>query len=267
MINADVNIYMDALGLLLSDKTDIREEIKSQLQQGDEMFFDSIRDGLQDEAEDKGIDADKITDAFIEDSVDELMKYISFNEENITFDYPESEACGDLKVVAFRIPCDFDSDRYIKDKTSPAEADTGTKYWDIHMTVKNDCKEGYSVFVEAADAQEAVDIMKEKHLYEEPEDLDNIDYVDEITKEDYVASVGHTSDNASSDYEYIAGNLKTWDEAVEYGYHENKAFIQDVVDRYVSNKKLIDDDYSEINAKDDAIEDTLRAWKERNEDV
>ena len=59
------------------------------------------------------------------------------------------------------------------------------KYYDIHMIVEDDCKEGYSVFVKANDENEAVEIMTNEHLYEEPEDLDNIDYIDEITEKEY----------------------------------------------------------------------------------
>ena len=59
------------------------------------------------------------------------------------------------------------------------------KYYDIHMIVKNDWKEGYSVFVKANDEDEAIEIMINEHLYEEPEDLDNIDYIGEITEKEY----------------------------------------------------------------------------------
>lgn len=59
------------------------------------------------------------------------------------------------------------------------------KYYDIHMIVEGDCKEGYSVFVKANDENEAVEIMTNEHLYEEPEDLNNIDYIDEITEKEY----------------------------------------------------------------------------------
>ena len=62
------------------------------------------------------------------------------------------------------------------------------KYYDIHMTVEDDCKIGYSVFVAANNENEAVEIMTNEHLYEEPEDLDNIDYVGEITEKEYWGS-------------------------------------------------------------------------------
>ena len=61
-------------------------------------------------------------------------------------------------------------------------------YYDIHMVVHGDSKEGYSVFVEASSENEAVEIMTNNHLYEEPEDLSNIDYVGEISEEEYRAA-------------------------------------------------------------------------------
>jgi len=118
MANVDVTIYMDALGLLLSDKTDIKSEIYNQIVQGDDYFLDQIRDELRDDAEEAGMSVsqiDELTDKFAEDDIDTLMKYITFEESDITFDYEESAAGGDLKVVAFRIPCQFDTNRYIDD--------------------------------------------------------------------------------------------------------------------------------------------------------
>lgn len=61
-------------------------------------------------------------------------------------------------------------------------------YYDIHMVVHGDSKEGYSVFVEASSENEAIEIMTNNHLYEEPEDLSNIDYVGEISEEEYRAA-------------------------------------------------------------------------------
>lgn len=65
-----------------------------------------------------------------------------------------------------------------------------SKYWDIHFVVHGDCKPGYSVFVEATNEQEALDIVRDEHLYEEPEDLSNIDYIDEITQKEYLEAKG-----------------------------------------------------------------------------
>ena len=52
------------------------------------------------------------------------------------------------------------------------------KNYEIHMNGDF----GYSVFIKADDENEAIEIMTNEHLYDEPEDLDNIDYIDEITE-------------------------------------------------------------------------------------
>ncbi len=112
MINFDCTIYMDALSLLLSDKTNIKSEILNQLQQGDPCL-ESISSDLLDEASEKGLNETNVSNRFENDSCENLMEYISIDENLITFDYGESQACGDLKCVAFNIPCKFDSDRYL----------------------------------------------------------------------------------------------------------------------------------------------------------
>lgn len=61
------------------------------------------------------------------------------------------------------------------------------KYYDIHMITDKERQSGYSVFVKADDENEAVEIMTNEHLYEEPEDLSFIDYTGEITAQDYYA--------------------------------------------------------------------------------
>lgn len=113
-INFDITIYLDALDLLLGGKTDVRAEIMDQLQQGGPVLED-IADDLYNLCEDKGLDADRLTEHFNEESLEKLMGYISFSEEEIEFDYGESEACGDRRCVAFRVKCVFDAGKYIKE--------------------------------------------------------------------------------------------------------------------------------------------------------
>ena len=86
----------------------------SQLQQGDPALEDIAND-FYDLCEDKGLDADKLTDRFNEESLEKLLEYISFSEEDIEFDYGESEAYGDRRCVVFRIKCAFDAEKYIKE--------------------------------------------------------------------------------------------------------------------------------------------------------
>ncbi len=114
MLKFDISIYMDALNLLLSDKTDIKAEIYNQIVQGDPCVEDLETD-VWNAAYDKGMDADKVVEIFNDDDLDNLMKYIRYNESTITFDYSESAACCDLKVVAFNIPCEFNIDKYLDD--------------------------------------------------------------------------------------------------------------------------------------------------------
>lgn len=67
------------------------------------------------------------------------------------------------------------------------------KYYDIHMVVKDDCKEGYSVFLAMPDNAgegDAIAKMKDEHLYEEPEDLDNIDYIGEVSEKEFKEARG-----------------------------------------------------------------------------
>ena len=112
--NFEVTIYEDALSLLLSDKTDVRAEILSQLQQGDPCLED-IGDYLRNLCDELVLDADRIIAKYESQSCEEIMKYITFVEAGITFDYEESVACGDRRICAFRIACIFNSDKYLKE--------------------------------------------------------------------------------------------------------------------------------------------------------
>ena len=60
-----------------------------------------------------------------------------------------------------------------------------TKYYDVHMIIDDDCKEGYSVFVCATSEKEAIQFIINNQLYEDITDLNNIDYIGEISKEQY----------------------------------------------------------------------------------
>lgn len=54
----------------------------------------------------------------------------------------------------------------------------------VYFKVYDDSKTGYSIFVKADSEKDAIDIIKRKKLYEDEEDLDNIESIDEITEED-----------------------------------------------------------------------------------
>lgn len=59
------------------------------------------------------------------------------------------------------------------------------KYFDIHMQVDDDCKEGYSIFVMAESFEQAIDIIRKEALCEDENDLNNIDYIGEITEQEF----------------------------------------------------------------------------------
>ena len=116
MIKADVIIYIDALELWLSDKTNIKDEIYNQITKGDDYFLNQIREGLRDEAKESGMSIsqiDQLIDKFAKDNTSTLMKYITFDKDKITFDYDKYADHNNLKIVTFRIPCTFDSSRYM----------------------------------------------------------------------------------------------------------------------------------------------------------
>lgn len=126
MYDFDVIIYEDAVSLLLNDKKpDVRAEILGRLQQDDDVI-ESIGEELQDFCDELGLAPDEIDEIFEKFKVqsrevqfrEKLMNYISFSEKDITFDYGESEECGNRKLCAFRIACSFDLDRYLKDVQS-----------------------------------------------------------------------------------------------------------------------------------------------------
>ena len=62
-----------------------------------------------------------------------------------------------------------------------------TRYYDIHMIIddNDDCKEGYSIFVSASSEHEALQFIIDNQLYEDISDLKNIDYIGEISKNEY----------------------------------------------------------------------------------
>ena len=62
-----------------------------------------------------------------------------------------------------------------------------TRYYDIHMIIddNDDCKEGYSIFVSASSEHEAIQFIIDNQLYEDISDLKNIDYIGEISKNEY----------------------------------------------------------------------------------
>ena len=63
------------------------------------------------------------------------------------------------------------------------------KYYDIYIETDHATKTGYSVFVQAFDENDAVQIMRDQVMYNDPEDLSCIKAVTEITEEEYMKGV------------------------------------------------------------------------------
>ena len=109
----EVPIYLDALGIL-NQKVDIRAEVEEQLRQGDPALENIIEEIMDEACEDglepiEGIDPDSIP-------IDMLMAYVlPIDENKIEFDYSETYEANDRRLVVFRIPCEFDDDRFIHD--------------------------------------------------------------------------------------------------------------------------------------------------------
>lgn len=64
--------------------------------------------------------------------------------------------------------------------------------------------------------------------------------------------------------DYLIGYIAADEDLVKLGYHENEKFINDVIEEYESNLKYVEDGYSEIDAKDDAIRTVADRWVEMN---
>lgn len=59
---------------------------------------------------------------------------------------------------------------------------------------------------------------------------------------------------------YLIGCIGSDEDLVELEYHKNERFINDVVEEYEGNLKYIEEGYSEIDAKDDAIRTVANRW-------
>lgn len=68
---------------------------------------------------------------------------------------------------------------------------------------------------------------------------------------------------ANSKYrEYILGCLAANEEVTEQNLHKDEKFVETVIDQYTHLLRYTSDEYSEINAKDDAIKYALAFWEE-----
>ena len=116
MLSFECPIYLDTLSLLLSDKTDILSEVKGQIMQGDPCM-DYIKDDLLEKTEeDDKIDVNNLETIYDDDDINTLMKYITYDENGIEFDYGEAYACDDRRLGVYKIPCFFNATKYIQER-------------------------------------------------------------------------------------------------------------------------------------------------------
>ena len=112
-IEFEIPIYEDALSLLINGKPDIKEDVLNQLEQGDPAA-ETVLEDLIILAEDENLDLDLVKDSYNELSCEQIMEYVSIDESKIEFDYGETAAIADLPIVAYRIYCVFDADKFLK---------------------------------------------------------------------------------------------------------------------------------------------------------
>lgn len=76
----------------------------------------------------------------------------------------------------------------------------------------------------------------------------------------FIDEFERVKDENESLKDYLVGCIESDEDLVKLGYHENEKFINDVIEEYESNLKYVEDGYSEIDAKDDAIETVSKRW-------
>lgn len=59
------------------------------------------------------------------------------------------------------------------------------KYYEIHIVLDDETRNGYSIFVSDFNKKNAVEKAKEENLFSSEYDYEDIDYIREIDKEEY----------------------------------------------------------------------------------
>ena len=59
------------------------------------------------------------------------------------------------------------------------------KYFDIHVVYDNESSEGYSIFVGAENKDKAIQKAKDNKMFVSEYDYEDIDYIEEIDKDEY----------------------------------------------------------------------------------
>lgn len=129
-----------------------------------------------------------------------------------------------------------------------------------------DCEVVLCDYHECVVCGDATEWEMDREFQEETEGLHQIldmdTYWDEYFDDEDGEDNEETADESDEDRirRYIIGCLEADEDIVEAGLHENEDFVDDVIDRYESNLDCVCDEYSEINAKDDAIAEAFDEW-------
>lgn len=141
------------------------------------------------------------------------------------------------------------------------EGQEGNLYEEITINIPQYPLEDEEVFLNPGSLK-LIEIMIKKGYLE---------IVDEIIIEDSLHKIGRFTQKFIDEYErvkdenerlrdYLIGCIESDEDLVELGYHENEKFINEVIEEYKDNLKYVEYEYSEIDAKDDAIETVSKRW-------
>ena len=78
------------------------------------------------------------------------------------------------------------------DESELEDMETKPKYWEIHVAGYKD--KGYSIVVMADNEDEAVELAYGDDMFQYPADVDDIDYIEEITEEEFEEMGGSKKD-------------------------------------------------------------------------
>ena len=112
MITVRCNIYEDVLTMLF-EKTDIKKDIEKRIR-NDDWVIDQIIEKLD---EKYGDNVEGIINRIISDDISatRLIDYITYDNQEITFDYNGTINSGDRRNVAFLVPLHFNDEKFIKE--------------------------------------------------------------------------------------------------------------------------------------------------------
>lgn len=150
----DIDIYLDAL-YLLRETPDIKHEVQAQLHQNicyraylrDDI--DEYIDDYIDEMRSNGlmnVDKGKAMEAFDALTIEEIMNFVSFDEDDVHFNYAKSAEINDRRCFVFGVACIFDVKAFLhsiechKDKSDELEIRKVLGLSTAHITESTRCR-------------------------------------------------------------------------------------------------------------------------------